>query len=102
MEKDNKTATPIRPPRKKSPRKASTAKPKVTKEVGLHGTELTVETHGELAPYEGPVAGGNKYEPKRKVGADMPIRPKGTKVTKVGLGNLTVEHIDPPDYNAHY
>ena len=100
MEKDNKTATPIRPPRKKSPRKTS-SKPKTTETTGLNGTELTVETHGELQPYEGPVAGGNKYEPKKKVGAEMPIRPKGQKVTKVGLGNLTVEHIDPPDYQAH-
>ena len=43
----------------------------------------------------------NKYAPKERIGANKPIKRPGAKVTKVGLGNLTVVHTDPTPYNPH-
>ena len=43
----------------------------------------------------------NKYEPKERIGANKPIKRPGAKVTRVGLGNLTVVHTDPTPYNPH-
>lgn len=43
----------------------------------------------------------NKYAPKERIGAKKPISAPGKKVTRVGLGNLVVEHTNPQEYKAH-
>ena len=48
-----------------------------------------------------PKAEENKYAPKDRVGAKKKVSAPGAKVTRVGLGNLTVEHTNPRSYNPH-
>lgn len=50
---------------------------------------------------EQPKAEENKYAPKDRVGAKKKVSAPGAKVTRVGLGNLTVEHTNPTSYNPH-
>ena len=40
----------------------------------------------------------NKYAPKERIGAKKKVSAPGAKVTRVGLGNLEVVHINPPTY----
>ena len=42
-----------------------------------------------------------KYLKQDRIGANPPIRIGGTKVTRVGLGNLTVEDIDGRTYSPY-
>jgi len=50
---------------------------------------------------EQPKAEENKYAPKDRVGAKKKVSAPGTKVTRVGLGNLTVVHTNPTSYKPH-
>lgn len=42
-----------------------------------------------------------KYGKRDRIGANPPIRVGGQKVTRVGLGNLTVEDIDGRTYRPY-
>ena len=43
----------------------------------------------------------NKYAKHDRIGANPPIRVGGQKITRVGLGNLTVEDIDGRTYGQY-
>ena len=43
----------------------------------------------------------NKYAPKPRIGSQKTVSAPGKKVTTVGLGNLTVETINPYEYSPH-